>query len=138
MDVSKQKLRINDHEVKIGLRPASESTKAKRGARRERSKPSPTDYDRGYKDGVESIQGCSFDSLNISDCATFAAWMTYAEAKAAFRAMASRLHPDHGGDGERMKTLNFLWERLEPYYLAKDTPPAPTQDLNISAEVTIQ
>jgi len=128
---------IRDYRVSIGELPQSESTTAKRAAR---SKPS-TDYERGYKDGTKSTKDAldeMFGDANISDCATFAHWMNHAEAKAAFRAMASRLHPDHGGDGEDMKTLNFLWKRLEPYYLAKDTAPAPTLNIDISTEATVQ
>jgi hypothetical protein len=33
--------------------------------------------------------------------------------KAAYRAAAFKLHPDHGGDEQSMKELNELWQLLE-------------------------
>jgi len=32
---------------------------------------------------------------------------------AGFKAMAQKLHPDHGGDPDKMKALNALREKLK-------------------------
>lgn len=39
--------------------------------------------------------------------------------KAAYRAAAIKLHPDHGGDEQAMKELNELWQRIEEELLAR-------------------
>lgn len=54
------------------------------------------------------------------DFSKFARLLPYSAAKAAYRAAATALHPDHGGDQTKMVALNLLWEKLEPLYLAAD------------------
>jgi hypothetical protein len=124
---------IRDYRVSIGELPQSESTKAKRAAR---SMPS-ADFKHGWQAAREYF--LDTEAQPNDEYALFARTMNHAEAKAVFRAMAKRLHPDHGGSAERMATLNNLWERLEPHYLATTrTKPVPTLDLDNSTEATIQ
>jgi hypothetical protein len=117
---------ITDYEVVEGLRPAAESTAAKREARRGR--PQSAEYKRGFSAGQKSKTNIFEDLIGSafgvdSDWSAFAKLLSHAEAKSAFRAAAMRLHPDRGGSVEDMTELNQLWEALEPMYLAKEVAP---------------
>lgn len=60
----------------------------------------------------------------------FARLLPYRAAKAAFRQAAKCFHPDLGGNGANMTTLNLLWEKLEPLYRASDSVlPIDTHDI---------
>lgn len=128
---------IRDYEVAEGMRPASESTTAKRKARRDSS----AEYRRGYREGqgVRSVWDEMFGTAEAkssgSDWASFAKILSHAEARTAFRSAAMRLHPDRGGTSESMTALNLLWEKLEPLYLAKDPHGTPEWD---AADAAIQ
>jgi hypothetical protein len=109
---------VRDYRVSIGELPPSESTKAKRAAR---SKPS-TDWHRGFSAGLHAQQHTAGHDTELL---AFARLLTYAEAKTVFRTMAMRLHPDHGGDAEAMQRLNSIWERLELFFIAKESQSQP-------------
>jgi hypothetical protein len=121
---------INDYEVAKGLRPASESTAAKRKARRDSS----AEYRRGLRDGQNFAQ---LDDVASDPWAGFARLLSHAEARTAFRSAAMRLHPDHAGDSDLMARLNQLWAQLEPLYVAKEAAGC-VPDSDGSSKRTIQ
>jgi|SRR5579872_159940 len=130
---------ICDYEVNAGLRPATESTAAKREARRIRGSD---EYARGFRAGQKNPFGVFGEhdifvgSAQSDSWSEFAKILSYREARSAYRAAATRLHPDHAGDAAAMAELNRLWERLEPLYIAKESRSAP--DRNDSTEQTVQ
>lgn len=96
---------IRDFEVSTGLRPTTESTAAKRKARRSNS----AEYKRGYHDAIRSTHAALDDDPIIS----FAKLLPYGALKAAYRAALQELHPDHGGSEDQTKELIRAWEEVE-------------------------
>lgn len=58
--------------------------------------------------------------------------MTFEDAKALFKIMARRCHPDCGGTNEQMQRLNAAWERVQEFYAGQTAdvvdPPWNTAD----------
>jgi len=96
---------VNDHEVAIGLRPPTESTAAKRKARRVHS----GDHERGYAAAMRD-----FATFDMDDpVPRFAALLPFSALKTAYRAALQELHPDHGGSVECTQELIRAWEAVE-------------------------
>jgi hypothetical protein len=59
--------------------------------------------------------GISVRTLNAIDSALadFMRLISYDAARAAYRRAAVELHPDKGGDMEKMSKLNALWTKIE-------------------------
>lgn len=103
---------INDWEVSEGLRAATESTAAKRKARRSNS----AEYQRGYHDAIRSTHA----ALDDDPVTRFAALLPFSALKAAYRAALQELHPDHGGSEERTKELISAWQEIERLHSSVD------------------
>lgn len=54
-------------------------------------------------------RGTALDALALE----FLRLLPYDAAQAAYRKAAMTLHPDHGGDMQRMTALNAAWDRLQ-------------------------
>ena len=53
--------------------------------------------------------------------AGFAAQLTLEAAHTAYKVAARALHPDCGGSNAKMQQLNVAWERVKPFYEARDS-----------------
>lgn len=98
---------VNDHEIAIGLRPPTQSTSAKRNARRQVTSHS-AEYERGCRDTLRN-----FPSLAMDPLSRFASLLPYGALKTAYRTALHELHPDHGGSLERTRDLIAAWEAVE-------------------------
>jgi hypothetical protein len=56
-----------------------------------------------------SVASSPLDSLILK----FFRLLPYEAVQKAYRHAAMSLHPDHGGDMEKMSSLNSLWQRIE-------------------------
>ena len=57
----------------------------------------------------------------------------HSAAQAAYKHAAKNLHPDRGGDPEKMTRLNQLWDIVETFYLAADkTAPMDSQSATVN------
>jgi hypothetical protein len=105
---------VNDYEVVLGLRKPSESTSAKRKARRNRESLGSA-YDRGYEAASYRFNvGCT----GGGPLEKFATLLPFEALQAAYRAAAKIFHPDLGGDSEQMQKLNAAWEAVEKHFEA--------------------
>lgn len=114
---------IADYEIQFAAflgreTPGRKTSTQKRRESRQRAGPKRPQHNRRFTD--------RHDFGSDADFAAFANLLSHLEARSAFRAAAKRLHPDHGGDAKSMAQLNFLWKKLEPLYMAKDTTPTPS------------
>lgn len=112
---------IIDFEVSVRLRSPSESTAAKRKARRSNS----AEYQRGYHDAIRQTHA----SLDNDPLVRFAQLLPYSALKAAKQAALQELHPDHGGSDERTRELLVAWKEIEELH-------ASTEE--IGPELTVQ
>lgn len=107
---------VNDHEIVLGIRKPSESTAAKRKARRE-SKSSQ--YDRGYQAAAQDffVSGAGLSGgLCAEAIARYAALLPVEAWSAAHRAAARLLHPDLGHNTDQMKLLNEAYAALKKHF----------------------
>jgi hypothetical protein len=111
---------VNDYEVQTGIRPASESTAAKRKARRQHeprnSGQASADYDRGYRAAFRDFPTASAGLSDSDPLTRFASLLPFSALKTAYRAALQECHPDHGGSEERTKELIAAWEAVEHFY----------------------
>jgi hypothetical protein len=92
---------VTDHEVRMGIRPPSESTASKRKARR------------------QATRADTFLSAATDPVCRFAMLLPYTALKAAYRAALHEFHPDHGGSTEQTQELIAAWEAMFPHSDAK-------------------
>jgi len=92
---------INDFLVSEGLLPATESTRAKRKARRSKSE----EYQRGYRAAIRSTHA----SLEVDPLTRFAVLLPFCALEAAKRAGLQSLQ----GSVERTKELIAAWEEVK-------------------------
>lgn len=101
---------IVDYEVEAGLRSPSESTSARRKARRSRSE----EYQRGYRAAIRSTHAAD------DPVSRFAALLPFHALRAAYCAALREFHPDHGGSEERTKELIAAWKAVETLHSSAD------------------
>jgi hypothetical protein len=107
---------INDHEVRIGLRPPAESEDSKRHARWQRS-------------AKRTASGLDLPFFNAAHpVCRFALLLPLSALKAAYRVAMQEAHPDHGGSTARAQELIAAWKAVEEAELPQRTDATHTAE----------